>query len=239
VPASPRSRWADATNYSASYIAAIETGRRLPRVEFARRADLVLAADGLLERVLGYLTRSPALPDWFRPWVDTETRATALCLCASTLVPGLLQTEAYARAQLGDEARVAARLARQAILTRDDPPVVVALLDERVLRYPMGGSKVMAEQCRHLLDLPENVIVQLIPVSAGTCLHLDGSFELATLEGREVAYVDSPAQGFVVDSPPVVSQLRHRWEAIRAEALTRRDSAAAIAKEAEQWESET
>jgi hypothetical protein len=108
-------------------------------------------------------------------------------------VPGLLQTEAYARALLGSstllggdevETHLITRMERQEILFREDPPHFTAVLDEQVLRRPVGGPEVMRDQLLHLAKVcaaQPRVRVQIVPISAGTYAGLNGPFVIATL----------------------------------------------------------
>jgi hypothetical protein len=214
----------------------IEGGKRAPSRDFAKRCDVEFKTDGLFERILDNLIAKDVTPEWFRPWVMIEQEASSLWLFQALAIPGLFQTEAYARAQLQDDGgKVAARMERQEILKREKPPALVALLDERVLRYAVGGNAVMHGQMQRLIEVAERFVVQVIPAGCGTCLHLDGSFTMAAVDGREVVYVDTPARGFVIDSQEVVSEMKHRWDLIRAEALPRRQSVEFIQEVAEQW----
>jgi len=140
---------AEQISYSASAIAMIEQRRRTPQADIARRLDDALHTFGTFARLQRHAGNSP-LPSWFRPFADIEATATQLRSWEPMVVPGLLQTEAYARALLGAqpnttedelEERVTARMARQAILERAEPPVVWVLMDEAVLHRPVGGSK--------------------------------------------------------------------------------------------------
>ncbi|GHJ06760.1 hypothetical protein TPA0907_11270 [Micromonospora humidisoli] len=119
-----------------------------------------------------------SLMPWFREWVTIEQQATALCSFQPLVVPGLFQTEDYARALhegasqlIGDEMeqQVAARLARQEILHRASPPLFVAVLDHSVLERPVGGPKVMREQLLHLRQLGDRprVHLHLVPRDTG------------------------------------------------------------------------
>lgn len=227
-----------AINYSASMVAAVESARRIPKKDFIDRADAVLDTRGLLGRILKELLSEGATPEWFRPWLALEQEATAIWTFEPLAIPGLFQTEAYARAQLEeDEGQIAARLERQQILTRDNPPPpsLVVLLDERVLRYPVGGPEVMKEQLEYLADMAARFIIQIIPVNVGTYRHLDGSFVIATVDGKELVYVDTPARGFVIEAPETVPGMKRRWDTIRAEALSRGQSMELIREVAEQW----
>src|SRR5262249_55402594 len=118
---------------------------------------------------------------------------------------------------------------------RNEPPALVTLIDERALRHPVGDNSVMLGQMQRLAEVAKRFVVQVIPLSATTYLHLDGAFMVAAVDGREVVYVDTPARGFVIDSQEIVSQIKRRWDLIRAEALPRRQSVEFIQEVAEQW----
>jgi Helix-turn-helix. len=140
---------AQAITYSPSLVAMVENGKRAPSRDFAKRCDAEFKTDGLFERILDNLIAKDVTPEWFRPWVMIEQEATSLWLFHALAIPGLFQTEAYARAQLqDDDGKTAARMERQEILKRAKPPALVALLDERVLRYAVGDNAVMHEQMR-------------------------------------------------------------------------------------------
>jgi transcriptional regulator with XRE-family HTH domain len=134
-------------NVSHDVISKIETGERPPAKDFPERLDAVPELDtrGGLGRLWGNLCKglkNRAIPGWFRPWAEVEAEATALRWYEPLLIPGLLQTEDYARAILaagpginGDdlEDRVAGRIERQSVLERRDPPHLWCVLDEAVL----------------------------------------------------------------------------------------------------------
>jgi Domain of unknown function (DUF5753) len=156
----------------------VETGSRAPSLDFAARADEVLGTGGLLARPQPFV-RAEAYPAWFRDWVEIERDATSLRWFEPLLVPGLLQTEEYARAVLaaahpaaaeGEVDRlVGARMDRQAILARDDPPLMWVIIDEGVLTRPVGGARVMRDQIGRLIAATRQpkIMLQVLPVSAG------------------------------------------------------------------------
>lgn len=230
-----------ATNYSGSYVAQMETERKPPKPDFVKRADDVLATGGLLARILEELLLKEVTPEWLKPWFIIEQSATALRAYNPLVVYGLLQTEDYARELLTSDdpdrtdSRVAARMERQQLLARDKPPSVVVLLDEAVLRRRVGSAEVMHEQLQHLTTVRASV--QIVPQDAQTYLGLAGSFEIASYDGREVAYLDAPDHGFVIDSAEILSRLKERWEILRAEALPLRQSRRLILEVAETWKS--
>ncbi|HEY0701023.1 MAG TPA: helix-turn-helix transcriptional regulator [Micromonospora sp.] len=232
--------------YSASLVAAIEQGRRVPSLDFTRRCDQVLETGGLLERIRDALTREALLP-WFQEWVQVERAALALRSFEPLVIPGLLQTEEYARAlnqgasQFSEhemEEQVSARMARQAVLTRDDPPRLSFVLDEHVLRRPVGGAKVMREQLARLVEAGAlwNVTIHVVPASVGAYPGLNGAFVVATPEvGDDVAYLDNQILGVVVDRAASVLKLRNIWESVHGEALSHAQSIKLITEAMETW----
>ena len=184
---------------------------------------------------------------WFRPWVELEQDATSFRWYEPLLVPGLLQTEGYARAVLGTGALlapaevdeiVASRIARQRVLDRDDPPQLVAVIDEVVLRRPVGDGSVMVGQLRHLAAVAgwEHVQVRVIPADGPWHTGLAGPFILGRLpDGTELAYLDNQLRGQVVTDPVDVASLGRRWESVTGEALPRRRSIELIREVAETW----
>ncbi|MFC0004529.1 helix-turn-helix domain-containing protein [Micromonospora siamensis] len=233
-------------SYSGSLIAAVEQGRRLPRPDFTARCDEALRTDGLLGRIREQLSREVLLP-WFREWARIEQEATVLRSYQPLVVPGLLQTEEYARALLTGAGRftdeqaeqlVAARLERQAVLGRPTPPQLVVVLDEFVLRRPVGGPAVMGAQLAHLAEVGRRFHVHLhvVPVAAGAYPGLNGAFVVATTaDGEDVAYLDNQLQGHAVSHGPDVLSLLRTWESVRAEALPARASADLIEEAARAW----
>lgn len=163
------------------------------------------------------------------------------------MVPGLLQTEAYARAMLEVggllppaevERIVAGRLRRQAILTGEKPPQFVAVLDEMVLRRPLGTRDVLREQLEHLVTAAESPYVQIRVVPADTPWYtgLAGPFILAWLhDGTEVGYLDNQLRGQIVSDRSDLVSLGRRWESITGEALSTRQSIELIKEVAKTW----
>ena len=234
-------------------ISKIETGDRPPAEDFATRLDAVPEMDTreALGRLWGQLRkglRHRAFPGWFSRWSDIEAEATALRSYEPLLVPGLLQTEDYARAILsvrpgGDdddiEEQVAARMARQTTVDRLGGPLLWCVLDEGVLRRPVGGAKVMRtqlEQLAALADHPKRT-VQVIPAATGAHAGLLGAFVLAEVEGSSASvYLETSAEGQVTENPSVVAHVALRFDTLRSEALPRGASRDLIKKVAdEQW----
>jgi transcriptional regulator with XRE-family HTH domain len=161
-------------------------------------------------------------PVWFRQWAEVERAATALRSYQPLLVPGLLQTEAYARAMLRvggllppDEVEriVAGRLKRQAILTSDKPTHLVAVFDEMVLLRLLGSRAVMRGQLEHLVTMAEYPYLQVrvIPADAPWHTGLAGPFVLARLDdGTEVAYLDNQLRGQIANERRDIVSLSKR-----------------------------
>ncbi|WP_432049765.1 Scr1 family TA system antitoxin-like transcriptional regulator [Verrucosispora sp. NA02020] len=186
-------------------------------------------------------------PQWLREWIDWEREAVSLRWFEHSWVPGLLQTEAYAPATLTGEALtaeevgdiVASRLDRQAILRRERPPLLVAVIHELVLfQSAYGDRELMRDQCEHLARcaaLP-NVQVLIVPRDVGMYPGLGGGFIIAELpSGQHVAHVDSQAPAQIIGEAADVATLSRRWERIRSEALSRPQSLDVIRKAAASW----
>ncbi|SBT52082.1 DUF5753 domain-containing protein [Micromonospora narathiwatensis] len=186
-------------------------------------------------------------PVWFRPWVDIEREAVTLRAFQLAWVPGLLQTEAYARATLAGEALapdevdelVAARIGRQAVLTRDRGPLFVVVLDEGVLRRAAtGDGALMAAQVAHLVACAElpNVQLHVVPADVAIYPGLNGPFTIAEIsDGTRVAHVDSQAKAQIIEQPSEIATLERRWERIRGEALPRGRSLDLLRDAARSW----
>src|SRR5580658_4415875 len=157
-----------------------------------------------------------------------------------SVLSGLLQTADYARAILTVEpgvtdddvnARLTARLARQAILTRDDPPAAWFLVDEAALRRCIGSPEVMAAQLAHLAGIARlpNVTIQMVPNAAHAGLL--GGFAIA----GQAAYVETAAAGQVFEDADIIAGLITRFDMLRNEAFRRSESLALIERMCEEW----
>jgi DNA-binding XRE family transcriptional regulator len=209
-------------HFSESLISGIETGQLPASPEFSQACDTTLSTGGALHRLLDW-RRGQVFPAWFGKWRDKEQVATTLRTYEPLVVPGLLQTETYARALLGDSGEaVSARLERQAILARDDPkpPRLRAVIDESVLHRRVGSPETMRDQLDHLVRVASPAVsVQIVPegcVRAG----LLAGFAIATMEGgSEVAYFETAIRGFTSSDQDDVAAALELFEAIRIDAL--------------------
>jgi transcriptional regulator with XRE-family HTH domain len=238
---------------SVSLIQAIELGQRAATADVTEDLERVLPVDGALIRLreeigdgLGY----QAYPSWFQEWLASEREAKKLRSFEPMLVPGLLQTEAYARAVFSarfgitDEEiddQVVARLKRQEILVRDEPPALWVILDESVLRRPVGGRYVMHEQVGHLIEAARrpHVSVQVISSSVGAHRGLwAGAFIIADfVDAPTVGYQETACQGQFVDRREDVETLADCWDTLVREALPWAASQALVEEAAKSWTS--
>lgn len=186
-------------------------------------------------------------PTWLREWIELEREARLLRWFEPALVPGLLQTERYARAVLSwgglmteDEVedRTRSRMERQAILASPRPPQFFAMLDEAVLRRCVGDPTVMAEQCAQLAALAErpHVHIQVVPASAGAHAGLAGGFILAKGPYGEAAHLDDPLRAHVATAQEDIDTLVAKWEALRAVALPTTQTLSLIKEAAATWQ---
>ena len=240
---------------SVSLIQAIELGQRAATPEVTTDLERALAADGALTRLreeigdgLGY----QPYPSWFQDWVASERVAKQLRWVEPMLVPGLLQTEAYARAIFGarfgmtaeeiDE-KVAARLKRHEILALDQPPTLWVIVDEAVLRRPVGGPEVMRGQVDHLIDGAQrpHVSVQIIASAVGAHRGLStGGFAIADFEeSPSVGYQETACHGQFIDRREDIEILVECWDTLVREALPWAASQDLLEEVAKSWTSTT
>ena len=230
--------------YSTSFVAMVETCRRIPKPDFTERCDQALRTGGFLSRLLDDLVTDGMPPEWLRKWRGIQDEATSLLVYQPLVVPGLLQTEAYAREIIAGSGRgfnadelVSARLERQQLLAGDDPPMFVVIWDEAFLRRPVGGSAVMCAQVTHLMNAVERprIMIQVVPLGAGAYAGLAGPLEIAVCAGKEVAYVDHTMSGEIFERAEDVAVLTRVWESLRSEALPKRQSVDLMAEIAKSW----
>lgn len=242
-----QSQLATAVHVTQGYVSHVEIGRRPPSEQFTRACDDVLQAGGTLIN-LWPETRRGAHPPWFAEWAAIERQATVLRSYEMMVVPGLLQTEAYAgelirTGQFGIsrqrvEELVGARMERQSILDAEEGPKLWAVLDAFVLKRGIGGAKIMRGQLQKLLDACEHprINIQVIPEETASHAGLSGAFTIAThLEDIDVAYVETAADGQVIHSPRSVAQLTTVFDALCAEGLSLRRSADYLSRMEKSW----
>lgn len=194
-----------------------------------------------------------ALPEWFGLYVSLEDSAETIRQYESELIPGLLQTRAYAEQVISTPAgyigaeeiqrRVGVRLERQSLLTRPRAPHLEVVLNEAALRRPVGGHAVMAEQLRHLLDITQRVgvSIRVLPWTAGvhgglgaanSFTLLDFPLDPHTAEPLEppLVYVDTLTGAMYLNKPDEVRAYRLVWEDLEKRALDDAASSTMITK---------
>jgi len=242
---------------SGKLISAYENGWRVPTRPTTMDIDAVPAMNtsGALAELwdqFEYGMNYQAYPDWFQHWPEKETAATTLRWFESLLVPGLLQTDMYARALFSTrigatedeiEERVAARLKRQQVLARDRPPTLWVILDEWVLRRPVGGRHVMLEQLSRLVEAAKRpgVVFGIIPANGGAHEGLyGGGFAIADFDNApSIAYQETAVHGQIVQEAEHVGSLMAKWTTLGTEALPRKASMALLEEAAKTWTSHT
>ncbi|MER6111064.1 helix-turn-helix domain-containing protein [Streptomyces hirsutus] len=221
-----------------SLIGQIETTRKIPTRDFSERVDAALGTDGTFSRLIGLVLRSQ-LPTWFQPYAEMEAKASYISTYQAQVVYGLLQTEEYARAVLGVEDRskvdemAAARMERQRILKRDQPPALWVILDEAALLRDIGGRDVMRRQLAHLLSFQDNpwVQVQVLPFRTGQHAGMMGSFNLLRFDDDpDLFYMDGYDQGHMTANPDVIKERSVGYARLQASALSPEDSAKLITR---------
>lgn len=231
---------ADQLGWQASKISRMENGKQGIRVEDVASLLVVYHVIGDERQRLLKMAERSGEPGWWevigglsaesRTLIQLEAEATAIVDFEPLLVPGLLQVPDYTRAlmragglaDMDAQARVAARLGRQAILSRDEPPALHVIVDEMVLRRVLGGRRVMARQLRHLIEAAErpNVTLRVVPFAVGGHTGLDGSFAILDFpRNRSVVYLDHKISGLFLEEPEQVALFRREADRLNEVAL--------------------
>ncbi|WP_240138746.1 helix-turn-helix domain-containing protein [Streptomyces sp. MUM 178J] len=228
---------ADAAGFSESQIGSVEQGRRPLKMDLAVQLEKVFKIPKVFSSVVEEQLKEPH-PSWFQPFAQAEAEAVALSVYGNMLINGLLQTEEYARAAyvayrpaLDDEEierRLAARLARQNLLTRTPAAHLSFVLEEVTLRRPLGGHQAMCEQLQHLLDVSRmrHVEIQVMPTARANHAGLDGPFTLVETKDQNMCvYHEVQGTGRLITNRRVVSQHARRYGILQGQALSPEESA--------------
>jgi transcriptional regulator with XRE-family HTH domain len=173
----------DKISYSGQLVGLVENAKRTPSREFAENCYGLFDAGGLLMRMWP-LVHMQNVPDWFRGYVELEATASKIETFECQPVPGLLQTENYTRTLPSShwprpdvEAIVSTRLDRQQRILAPTGPTVWAIVDEAVLRRPIGSAGMWREQLKHLVDIAASgrVVLQVLPFNVGAHACMDGA----------------------------------------------------------------
>ncbi|MEU9100850.1 helix-turn-helix transcriptional regulator [Streptomyces sp. NPDC048361] len=227
-----RDAFATLVRFSKHTVESVELGRRMPDEEFVERAEVALGNTGALRRAYGHLTRQPGLAAWFREWARRERTAVSLCTYECRMVPGLLQSEAYARTlfenavpprtdkQVTDQLN--ARMERQQLL-RERPTVPFSfIVAEAVFRERLGGVDVTRNMLDHVLAStePRNMSLQIMPLGCEFHACLDGPVALLEgPDGKRYAYSEGQKIGRLISDLKEVAPLQQRYDTLRSQAL--------------------
>lgn len=232
-----REEFGELVRFSKHTVASVELGRRMPDPTFVTRAEEALGMTGVLQKAAARLERQPGLASWFRRWALLEQVAITLYTYECRMIPGLLQTEAYARQlfvdelpPLGDEqieAQWAARAERQRLFHERPNTAFSFILEEHVILRGTGGVEVTREVIDHVLEIAElrNVEIQVMPLMRQSHAGLHGPLQLLeTPENQWFAYLEGQQSGQLVSDRKVISVLQRRYARMRAQALSLSDS---------------
>ncbi|WP_432057254.1 helix-turn-helix domain-containing protein [Streptomyces sp. bgisy022] len=235
--------------YGPSHLSEIERGTRRMPAELAEHVDRVLGTDGFFTRRCEDVRRAKRKghASYFERVLDAEKHAKTIEEWCPTLVPGLLQTEAYARAlvhaamplALDDEVeeKVTARMARARLF--DDShksPTYWVILPEVLLRQPLLPAKQAAEQWAHVAGLARSrrIVPQILPWDCGPHPLMMGAATIMTFpDAPPLVYLESQHSGDTLDDPALVEEYRRSYDLLRAAALPPKASLALIEKAAE------
>ncbi|MGH3277977.1 MAG: helix-turn-helix domain-containing protein [Trebonia sp.] len=229
--------------YSNALVSQIEQEHKPPSAEFAEKCDEVFDTPATFADLQELVARE-AWPSYFAPVIDSETRAAQIHEWEQRVVPGLLQTEDYARSVIGAgqprilpdelERKVASRLERQAIFAREaGRPMYWVVIHEGVLRHVVGSPGTMRTQLDRLTDAADSpdIIIQVLPYSASDHPGTDGPILIFDFtEFPSSGYTECKGGGMIVEQPEQVTGLLTSMNLIRAAALSPRESKEYIAK---------
>ncbi|MFD8750314.1 Scr1 family TA system antitoxin-like transcriptional regulator [Kitasatospora sp. NPDC059577] len=234
--------------YGEHLISAVERGVRTPQPELLVAVDKVVKAGGLLAIAKDDVVSARAKarvrhPAWFQGYAGLEPLAVEIHEYSTLLIPGLLQTEAHARALFGMrqpllteeviEERVTARMARQEILTRWPRAIFSWVIEESVLQRPLGGWDVHEGQLRRLLAVGgmRGMAIHIMPTAGADHPALGGPFTLITPKGRpQNGYIEAQQSSRLITDQEEVRIMGARYGALRGQSLDVRESLALIEK---------
>ncbi|TDC78653.1 helix-turn-helix domain-containing protein [Streptomyces hainanensis] len=230
-----------------TYLSRVERAEKFPSEIFIVALDKALGAGGLLKR-LWEAAYHNVFPDYVRRFMELEPKATKMQKYMVQTVPGLWQTEEYARELIRTKPRltddrveemVVARLARQRILNGSKAPLFWAVLDEAVLRRAIGGPRIMAAQLAHVVRMAKqpNAIVQVLPFSVGAHASTGGSLTMLSFaDDSDMAYTEGVDSGHLTEAREAVAEFGLRYDLVRAKALSPEASIDMIQQAAEEYQ---
>ncbi|MEU8121082.1 DUF5753 domain-containing protein [Spirillospora sp. NPDC049024] len=223
--------------YTGKFVGLVETKKRRPNTKLSVAMDALFEIPKFFEAMLPRIAEEAGLPPGFWEYVEEEARASRIRMYNQNYIPGLLQTEDYARAVVKAGRRpdkveelVATRMGRQEILLQELPPNVVVLLEEGVLRKVAGDLEITRQQLSRLLKLIQepNISIYVIPTNAQ--VFPESSFTVLSFDKEpDLGYEESVGgRGRLLEAGPQVTELGVGFETIRESALTAVDSEALI-----------
>jgi transcriptional regulator with XRE-family HTH domain len=241
-----RAQLAEALGCTPQWIEKMETGTK-PSVASAVDLDTYFGLSAktfqTMAEEIEHAGRQNAVPPGFSGFVKREAEASVIYVFENMVVTGLFQTRDYAyevlrtgRKPETTDQLVATRMERQEILTRDDPPQVVAVFDEAVIRRLIGTREVLKGQVEHLIRLAAepNITVQLVPGGKGTYAGLMGAFVILGFTAyADIVYVDGHAGGQLIDEAAKVREHTHRFNLIRGAAMSEDETLSLLRTELE------
>jgi transcriptional regulator with XRE-family HTH domain len=236
---------------SQAKISRIETGARPANLRDVRDLCAIYGVEETQREQLMTLAREARQQGWWQRFDDLaiesliglETEAARISTYQSSVIPWAFQTKDYAYAVIKGalprianrilEERVSARLIRQELLTREDPPRLWALIDESALQRQVGSRKIMHEQLSRMIELADypNIVMQVVPYEAGAHPGLDSTFTLLEFDDpsqRPVVYTESMAGSFYLERPVDIDRHREALEYLRACSLSPASSVSLI-----------
>jgi transcriptional regulator with XRE-family HTH domain len=245
--------------WSGSKISRIETGQSRAQTGDVRDLLEIYGVTGAETEALVQLAREGRKRGWWTAYNDVftgtyvglEAETSAMRTYQPQIIPGLLETEDYARALIRaglvradpDEIdrRVKARMARQDVLTRPDAPAIWAVLDEPAIRRPVGGAAVMSAQLRHLIEVTaapnSKITLQILPLAVGSHPGLSGPFvilDFPSAEDPSVVYLETATDGLYLEETAEIERYTLMFDHLRASALSSSESAGLIARMADE-----
>jgi transcriptional regulator with XRE-family HTH domain len=222
--------------YSDSLVSGIETLAKTPTLEFAKQCDRAFDAPETFVCLHGLVSRE-AWPSYFAPVIDFENQAVRIHEWEMRVVPGMLQTEDYARAiisagnpritQVELDRKVSGRLDRQRHLERDKPPMYWAVIGEGALRQIVGSPQIIAAQLDRLIAVADSpdIMIQVLPFTAWKHPGADGPMTIYDLpDSTSVAYMECRDGGMINETPEAVADQMTKLNMIRAAALPPEES---------------
>ncbi|MGP4115268.1 helix-turn-helix domain-containing protein [Streptomyces sp. 4N509B] len=229
------SQLSEDTGYERSYLNRLENGKRLSKRLVMEDLDAFYDTDGLLVK-LWKSARNSVIVDRFKLFMQYEDSA-VIMYKYMVAIPGLLQTEDYARIVLSSapgqwseddlEAQVTARMSRQEMLQRDHPPSLRVILDESALRRPTADAKIWECQLSHLIEsaAQPSVVLQVLPLAAGVHDLMGGSLSLLwQSDGTGVAWLEGNKSGQLIEDPEEFARYRLSYDRLRDMALSPTES---------------